>query len=491
MRENIHRPFLDTTPENVKTFINSVPQYAQEDDPTFWPENKLHQVRIERLQRQVGWLAEASPFYREKFKEWGIRQQDIQTFEDLQKVPPTTKADLMADPQKFRLQFEKPTIYDQTYSIVYTTGTTSGVPTRYEYTSHDFLGILEAGRRIYKMQYALPGDRVFNVFPLSPLPHVAMFAGSLANAAGISYTTGMTGPAYPDFPIHRSTESVLDQIEIARPQILVGITSFVRRLLQQAVQEGRDLSFLYMLQISGESTTQGMRQKIQESMRACGADHVFISSSYGFTEGGIGWGPCNPDSNLHNIAPDQMYLEILDADTYERVPDGEEGLVAITHLNRRGMPLLRYLLGDLSSISHERCPYCGRIGESIRLSCGSAHVTRTSDLFKVKGVLVNPECIHDVIMNYPEVLEYRIVLENSQPGDPHSGDELILTVAVDPEYHLQEEQLEHWISDVKERVFNSAEIHPDVEIVSDSSTIYDPEKNFKATRVIDNRVQSE
>jgi phenylacetate-CoA ligase len=491
MKEKVYRPFNRPTPGGVRAFIESVPLYHEDDDPSFWPDERLFLQRNQLLQRQSGWLEQASPYYRAKFKQWGLHSQDIQTLDDLAKVPVTTKADLMADPAQFRLRFEHPSIYDQTYARVYTSGTTGGHPTPYEYTSHDYLGVLLAGRRTFKLQYAQPGDQVFSVFPLSPLPHVAMFSSPIANAAGVSYLSGMTGPAYTEFPVHRSSTSVLDQIEQVRPQILTGITSYVRRLLQDAVKQGRDLSSIYMLQVSGETITASMRQKMHTSLAACGAEQVFICSSYGFTEGGMAWGPCHENSPLHGTAPDQCLLEVLDVVTHERVADGESGVVALTHLNRRGMPLLRYLLGDIAALTYERCPDCGRGGESLIVTCGSAHVTRTNGLIKIKGVLVNPECIHDIVMNIAEILEYQIALHNRIPDDPDSGDRLVLTIALDAAHPIRGQRLETWIADIQEKVFNASEIHPEVAIIKDPSLIYDPERNFKARRLVDQRASRE
>jgi len=487
MKKNIYRPFIHPTPDQVRAFIASVPLYQNDDDPTLWPDDHLFHHRNKLLQRQLSWLEQASPYYRAKFKEWGLCSQDIRTIDDLIKIPVTTKADLMADPGAFRLRFEHPGIYDHTFATVYTTGTTGGYPTPYEYTSHDYLGVLLAGRRAYNLQCAIPGDRVFSLFPLSPLPHVALFSGPMANAAGVSYITGLTGPDYAEFPVHRSSTSVLDEVERCRPQIITGITSFVRRLLQQAAFQGRDLSSIYLLQLSGETTTERMRQKMHESLEACGAEHVFICNSYGFTEGGLPWGPCHETSSLHCTAPDQIMVEILDPGTHQPLPDGQSGMVAITHLNRRGVPLLRYLLGDISAITHQRCPDCGRGAESLVVSCGSAHVTRTTGLIKIKGVLVNPECVHDVVMNIPEVLEYQIGLDNLISGDAYSGDRLILSIAFDPGYHVNGQKQAVFVSEIRQKVFNASEIHPDVIIVDDPSAIYDPEQNFKARRIVDRR----
>jgi len=135
----------------VRAFIDSVPLYRDDsDDPMFWADDRLQARRDELLQRQIGWLVEASTYYQKAFADSGVDPASIRSTDDLVRLPVTTKADLMGDPQAFRLRFAQPGLYDLTYSTVYTTGTTTGRPTPYEYTTHDFLGMLLCGKRTYK-----------------------------------------------------------------------------------------------------------------------------------------------------------------------------------------------------------------------------------------------------------------------------------------------------------------------------------------------------
>lgn len=483
--QEIHRPFNEPTPERVRAFIDAVPLYAADvDDPTFWPDERLAARRNELLARQVGWLAEASPFYRELMQREHIDPEKIQSMDDLVRFPVTTKQDLMSDPNAFRLRFAQSGIYDLTYATVYTTGTTMGFPTPYEYTTHDFFGSLLAGRRQGKTNYFVPGDLSFSAFPMSPLPHISGFASQISNAYGVAFLHGFGGATYPEFPVHNSTAMVLDLIERSRPQSIAGIGSFLRRLFADAAREGRDLSSVIIIQASGEVLTVKMRDHMHANLAACGAHDTFITGAYGFTEGGIPWAPCHEGGPLHASAPDQAFLEVLDPDTYERVPDGEPGLVALTHLNRRGMPLVRYLLGDMSAISHAPCTFCGRRGESLLISAGSAHITRTKELLKIKGTLVNPQIVHDVVMNADGVIEYQMIVTNSIEGDALSPDRLLLRIGLAPEVEAGA-----WTHEALRRaVHHATEVTPDVEVVVELAEIYDPNRDFKATRIVDRRV---
>ena len=480
-----NQPMVDPTPEKWRAFIDSVPMYRDDDDPAFWPDEKLQTRRDELLQRQMGWLASGSAHYQAKFEAAGVDPTKIASTDDLQLLPVTTKQELMSDPASFRLKLPDAGLYDLTYTTVYTTGTTMGFPTPYEYATHDYLGVLLCGRRTYKHVGLRPGDRFLTMFPLSPLPHVSGFAGAIANAAGLSFSHGFSGMVYPEFPVHRPSTALLEQARAVRPDAIAGIGSFLRRMFVDAAEAGEDLSSVKVVMASGEVLTARMLEHMREHLAACGAKDFVILSTYGFTEGGVGWSPSTEDGPLYAGAPDQIFLEILDPDTHERLPDGEPGLVALTHLNRRGMPLLRYLLGDISALTHERCPVSGRGGEALLISSGSAHVSRTSELLKIKGTLVNPQLIHEVVMNTPGVLEYQLVVTNKVEGDPLSPDRLLLRIGLNDGVEGAE-----WLdtvgAELRRRVQGGTEVTPDLVLVSQTE-IYDPTRDFKARRIVDQR----
>ncbi|HJR19293.1 MAG TPA: AMP-binding protein [Actinomycetota bacterium] len=485
------RPFLDPTPEAVRAFIDAIPFYAQDtEDPTFWPDERLRDRQDELLRRQMGWLAEASPHYRGVFERESVDIAGVKTVDDLVNLPVTTKKDLMSDPQSFRMKFTQGTLYDLTYATVYTTGTTMGWPTPYEYTTHDFFGVLQAGIRNAKLSYYIPGDLFLTGFPLSPLPHVAGFGNLIANAAQVGFLHGFTGIPHDEFPIQRSSAALVGTVESQRPPILAGIGSFLRRMFADAAESGRDLSSLEIVIASGEVLTKGMRDHMHANLARCGADQVFITGTYGFTEGGLPWAPCYEGGPLHPAAPDQVFLEILDPDTHQRVPDGQPGLVALTHLNRRGMPLLRYLLGDVSAITHERCDRCGRGGGSLLVSTGSAHITRTSELLKIKGTLVNPQMIHDVVMNTPGIVEYQMIVTLEDLADPYSQEKIVLRLGLEPAVDRAAWEGKE-LEGLTGKLLRAAEMRPHVEIVDDLSTIYDPGREFKARRIIDERPKAD
>lgn len=481
---SVDRPFPNPTPGRVAAFNASVPRFA-EDDPMFWDRARLQGRRDELLQRQMGWLASGSSHYQKVFADTGVDPTSIVGTDDLRRLPVTTKADLMGDPDSFRLRLPDAGLYDLTYSTVYTTGTTTGIPTKYEYTTHDFFACLQSGRRVAKCNGLRPGDTVITTFPLSPLPHVAMFGPWLSMAAGVAITSAFTGMPYPEFPIHNPASSVPDLIEAVQPSGLMGIGSFLRRMAQDAATEGRDFSSVKVVQASGEVMTARMLEHLRTNLERCGATDVHISSSYGCTESGIGWVPAVGGGPMYSTAPDQMMLEVVDPDTHELLPDGEAGLLLLTHLNRRGMPLLRYAMGDMTAITHEPCPETGWQGEAMLVTSGSAHVTRTSELLKVKGTLLNPQIVHQVVMESAGVLEYRMIVANSVAGDALSPDVMRIEVGLEPGAD-EAAWSSAGVDALRSAVRQATEVTPEISVVPLSS-IYDPATEFKARRIIDQR----
>ena len=135
--------------------------------------------------------------------------------------------------------------------------------------------------------------------------------------------------------------------------------------------------------------------------------------------------------------------------TLERVPDGEVGLLVITHLNRTGTVLLRYVVGDYAAITHEPCPLCGRTGTRTQIAAGIA--------------------------------EYQVVLTKRDPADPYSPDELVIRVGKLPD--RSEKDIE---DELQQRLQSAVETRGRIEF-AELSEIFDPDVSFKATRLVDLR----
>jgi len=475
-------------PDEVRSWVSSIPMYREDEpnDLTFKSKEEILDVQNTKLQKQMERLEKFSPHYRKKFKEWGIDPKTIKTVDDLEKIPLTTKADFMADMgESFKLEMDMNNIMEYIlYDLTYTTGTTTGMPSRFYNTTYDMFMISWAFRIGGKICYYDPDDIVMNLFPFHFVPHIGFYrTWHFAAAIGMSVTFGFTGAPLPGFPhnIHRSMQQAIEDIERKRVTLISGIGSYIRRLVMEAEEQGRDFSSVSKIQALGEPCPKGMRDDIRRRLQNMGAGEVFVGNSFGFTECQVAFPECKELGGCHSV-PDQFFLEAVDEETGKRKPDGEAGLLAVTHLDRRGTCLLRYLVGDIVAITHETCPFCGRNGARLMTVGGSStYGTRTKDLLKVKGTLINPQIMCDAVANTDGVIEYQFVVTKEKKDDPYSMD--LLKLRIGTETGADREKIEAYLVD---RVQRAVELRPKVEFVEDLSEIYDP-ANLKATRVIDVR----
>lgn len=475
---------LETTPENTLKMIASEPLYvADADDPNFMTREDIRALQNKNLVREMERVADGSAFYRELFKREKIDPQKIQTIDDLKVLPLTYKRDYMADPESFKLKLSNPTLYDWLWEVTYTTGTTTGVPTPFYNTINDAYANYQLIFRAMKVGGAISGMRTVNLFPLGPIPHIGFFrARDIITMSPLGQGAfACTGMPHEEFKIHRSLDYAVELIEYVEAQGLVGVASFVRRVVMRAEEQGRDYSHVDGCELLGEAAPRGMRDDIRTRLENMGADRPFISNSYGCTEMQGAMPECEEFSGCHSPDPGLYFFEVIDENTGERLPDGEVGLLCITHLNRTGTVLLRYVIGDNAAITHEPCPFCGRTGMRMQVAVGSTYASRTSELINLKGTLINPEIMRDEIANTAGVAEYQIVMTKKDPSDPYSGDELIIKVGALPS--RPEAEIE---SELVQRMQRAVEMRAKIEFVS-MSEIFDPTVTLKALRIIDMR----
>ena len=475
---------LETTPENTLKMIASEPLYvADADDPNFMTREDIRALQNKNLVREMERVADGSAFYRELFKREKIDPQKIQTVDDLEVLPLTYKRDYMADPESFKLKLSNPTLYDWLWEVTYTTGTTTGVPTPFYNTINDAYANYRLIFRAMKVSGAISGMRTVNLFPLGPIPHIGFFrARDIITMSPLGQGAfACTGMPHEEFKIHRSLDYAVELIEYVEAQGLVGVASFVRRVVMRAEEQGRDYSHVDGCELLGEAAPRGMRDDIRMRLENMGADRPFISNSYGCTEMQGAMPECEEFSGCHSPDPGLYFFEVVDEKTGERLPDGEVGLLCITHLNRTGTVLLRYVIGDNAAITHEPCPLCGRTGMRMQVAVGSTYASRTSELINLKGTLINPEIMRDEIANTAGVAEYQIVMTKKDPSDPYSGDELIIKVGALPS--RPEAEIE---GELVQRMQRAVEMRAKIEFVS-MSEIFDPTVTLKALRIIDMR----
>lgn len=440
----------------------------------------LRELREERLRRTVELCLAGHPFYRKRFREAGIRPGDIRTLDDLERLPLVDKTDYMACPEDFRLRaadvpglpFEESTLWN----VAYTTGTTSGMPSPFFNTTHDQYHIMMQARQCAEAEGLAQRDLIANLIPLSPMPTGGfLVVGRTAEAMGLPVVSALTGAKHPDYPVRRGLDEAIDCVAAAEPTVFWGVPSFVRRFFRRARE--RDVRFprARMAIVTGEPVSAALQEELAEHLRAFGAENPQVRLRYSFTEMQGGMVQCCNGAAVQNMAPDLYYLEVVDPATGARVPEGEEGAMALTHLHRRGTVFLRYLVGDLVGLRTEYCPYCGRLGERI-----VRRPRRTGTLVKVKGMLINPELIFEALSADRAISEFQVVVRKSDPADPDSMDSLVVRLEAEPGSRAR------LVGELPGLVQKIVMVRPELEF-ADPGEIHDPMKNVKARRLVDER----
>ncbi|MBN8919243.1 MAG: AMP-binding protein, partial [Rhizobiales bacterium] len=411
--------------------------------------------------------------------EAGVQAGDIRTLDDLEKLPLTQKSDYMGAPEDFRLRAADaglPPIETTLWNIAYTTGTTSGRPSPFFNTTHDQYSIMMQARRCSTAEGFRPGDVLANLVPLPPMPTGGfLVVGRSGEALGIPVVSALTGARNPDYPIHRGIDEALDMMAAANPTLFWGIPSFVRRFFRRARERGIDFPRARLALVTGEPVSASLQAELADHLRAFGATDPQVRVRYSCTEmqGGLVQGANG--GPLQNMVPDLYVLEVVDPDTGRRVPEGEEGALALTHLHRRGTVMLRYLVGDLIALKMERSAATGTLGEQI-----VSAPRRTGALFKIKGMLVNPELVFEALNADRSIREFQLVVRKSDPKDPDSMDALDVRLEADAANHTR------LAAEVPAMVQKVVMVRPDVEFAAPGE-IHDPAKTMKAKRIVDER----
>ena len=444
-------------------------------DLIFRPRAEIHAAQEQRFAATMDLVCAHHPFYRALMARLGLRRADFRSTADLARLPLTTKQDFMGDPQAFLLgASEVPPEMQVVWDTMYTTGTSSGKPTPFVSTAYDYYNVIALYSRILGLRGVRGDDLIANLCPLTVHPHGAYHRVSAAGAAlKIPVVNLLPGRPSPHFHLGSELDEVVEGIARTRATILWGVTSYVRRVLMRAAELGADFSRVRLAYITGEAVTPALRANFEQCLRDAGARQASINVSYGITEIQGGFTECCPGGGFHNPLPEDIHVQVVDPQSHQPLPEGERGLVVISHLNRRGTLLLRYSTGDLSVLSRSACPHCGATTDRF-----TDMPQRADDLVKIKGMLVNPTVVEAAVLGVEGVSEYQAVVERENMADPFSMDRLRIRIAGSG--------LSDKAPVVSLAVKQATGVTPMVECV-EAAAIYGPNGSLKLKRFVDLR----
>ncbi|MEQ9643269.1 MAG: AMP-binding protein [Alphaproteobacteria bacterium] len=438
------------------------------------PAREIAAAQDAALRRMLALCEAGHPYYGKRWAEAGIDVSRVSGTAALARLPLTSKADLMADPEAFRLSLPELPLEERALAeVIHTTGSTAE-PTPIYNTTHDVLGYMLQARCLAAIAGIGERDIIANLFPLTPAPMGAFQrSGQNASAIGAAIVSTLPGAPFGRFDIQRSLDDGVHLVALHRASILWGVTSYVRRVLLRALEVGADFSSVRMCAVTGEASSPAMRDDLRRLMREAKAAGCTVFDRYGSTELGS-LAQCQEDGDWHNPAPDLQFLEAVDPETGARLPDGERGALALTHLDRRGTVLVRFVVGDTVAVERSACPNCGRYGERV-----IGPVVRTRDLVKVKGMLINPAVLLDALQQVSGVEDFQVEV-GKVDGNELAMDEVLLRIASHrPDHEALADELVAATAAV-------AGVRPRVTFVA-ASEIYDPTRQTKANRFIDRR----
>jgi phenylacetate-CoA ligase len=426
--------------------------------PDYVPPALLRELQLSRLKSIVARAWERVPLFRARLDERGLTPDRIRSLSDIALLPFTVKTDLR-DTYPFGL-FASP--MEDIVRLHASSGTT-GKPIVVAYTQSD----LDVWTSVMKRAFAVCGLHCGDIIQNSY--GYGLFTGGL----GAHY--GAEGLGATVIPM--SGGNTDRQIMLMKDFGVTAVCctpSYFLHMIDRASQLGIDMHGLPLRVgvFGAEPWTGAMRDRIQNLAGIQAFDIYGLSEIIG--PGVAVECPCQ--DGLH-IFEDHFYPEIVDPDTGEVLPDGEDGELVLTTLSKQAMPMIRYRTRDITSLLSEPCP-CGRSLRRMR-RVGR----RTDDMMIIRGVNVFPSQIESALLEVEGTLpHYQIILTRSR-----GLDQIEVQVEVTSDSFSDKigalEQLNDKIADAIEHVIN---IRVQVTLV-EPNTIQRSEG--KAKRVIDRRLQ--
>ncbi len=356
------------------------------------PREQLEKLQIQRLRQTIDRIKRQNRLYWEKIGK--VEPDDIKSLKDLQKLPFLTKEDLRKA-YPFKLACADKSEFVRFHMSSGTTGT----PVVNPYTASD----VEQWGEI--MARCLTAAGLGATDTLQITPSFGLFNGGFGFHYGAEKVGCFVVPIGPGRSLLQ-----LKFMKDFGTTALAGIASYPLRLIEVAKQEGFDFSEtnLKVGIFGAEVWSDEMRSYIESEMGIETFDIIGMTES-----GGVGLGiDCKFHNGIH-VWEDHYIVEIIDPETGQVLPDGEEGELVITTLTRQGLPLIRYRTRDITKVvSRQRCD-CGRTHLRIDRIKG-----RTDDMLKVKGVCFYPRQIEEIVMRHPNILpNYQIVIGKVEGKD--------------------------------------------------------------------------
>ncbi|MCR4584224.1 MAG: phenylacetate--CoA ligase [Lachnospiraceae bacterium] len=416
---------------------------------------ELTKIQNEKLKEQVKHVWENVPYYRKKMEEKGVTPDDIQTIDDLHKLPFLSKKDLRdAYP----------------YGLL-------GVPLKDCVRIHSTSGT--TGKRV--IAFYTQGD--IDLWDDCCARALAAAGATDEDVVQVSYGFGLfTGGAGLNGGSHKlgsltvpissgNTERQIMFIQDLNASIICCTPSYAAYLGESMKEMGltpKDIPLKAGI-FGAEAWSEEMRHSIEETLGIKAYD------IYGLTElsgPGVAF-ECSEQKGMH-INEDHFIAEIIDPVTEEVLPEGTQGELVFTAIDKKAFPMMRYRTRDICVLSREKCS-CGRTFIRMAKPMG-----RSDDMLIIRGVNVFPSQIETVLLEHGYQANYQIIVDRV-----NNTDTLDVHVEMTPEMFTDNvQEITKRQNDLVAGLKSMLGLKAKVTLVAPKSIT---RSEGKAVRVIDNR----
>jgi len=420
------------------------------------PKADIQRLQYKLLKSLVYRLYSFSPFYHDRMKEQKVHPDDIRELSDVRKLPFMFKRDLRDNyPDKIFTASKEDLIR---YHV--SSGTT-GKPTVVGYTQNDLDNWSTSLARGLTSIGLGRGDVI----------QVSYGYGLFTGGLGMHYGAERIGATVLPTSVG-NTERQIELMQDLGATAIACTPSYLLHIGEVAEKMGINIQKDTQLKtgiLGAEPWTEGMRDRIENWLGIKAFDIYGTSELSGpmFTE-------CAEQKGFH-IWSDLALVEIIDPKTEDPLEAGEKGEVTITILQKEALPMIRYRIGDISSIDDSVCT-CSRTHPRLQRIQG-----RVDDMLIIRGINVFPSQIEYALMAIPEVGQhFQIVVERKG-----ALDDLLIRVELNKESFSDKitdlMQIRH---NVENRLRSSLNVNVNVDLVEPGSL---PRFEGKSKKVIDKR----
>lgn len=346
--------------------------------------DEIHNLQSARLVKMVSHVYHNVEFYRKKMQQMGLEPGDINSIDDLNKLPFTTKNDLR-DNYPFGL-FAVP--QSEVVRIHASSGTT-GKATVVGYTRKDIDIWQECVARVLAMAGVGSHDKI----------QVAYGYGLFTGGLGLHYGAENLGATV--IPMSTgNTQKLITMMEDFGATAIACTPSYLLHIAETLEEAGKLDKIKLKAAICGaEPWTENMRKQIEEKL------HINAYDIYGLSEicgPGVA-ADCKYHRGLH-VYEDHFVPEIVNPETLEPCKEGEIGELVFTTITKEAIPLFRYRTKDLTSITYDKCE-CGRTLARISRFKG-----RSDDMLIIRGVNVFPSQVEAALLEMGEISPHYMLI---------------------------------------------------------------------------------